>query len=81
MDRPEEGNSDERWVVIVGFLLIFTPALALVVLLVLLDAFRGLAAGGLSWIELVELYLAEVVVFAVFSYLLYRIGIRGVRRL
>jgi hypothetical protein len=47
---------------------------------VALTATRSVAIGRLTPVEAVELYLIEVVAFALFSYLLYRLTLYSVRR-
>ena len=58
-------------IVIVGFVLLITPALLLSVTLVLLMIGRTAVLSGLSIARLVELYVVKVVLFAVFAAFLY----------
>jgi uncharacterized BrkB/YihY/UPF0761 family membrane protein len=61
--------------VVALFLVILLPALVLAVTLAFLQFAQAVAIGELSALELVELYLIEMVVFGVAAYLLYRLAI------
>jgi hypothetical protein len=65
---------------VVGVLLVTMPALTLVAAYAVLAATRSALIEGLTPVEVVELYLVELVMFAVFGYLLYRLTLFGVRR-
>jgi hypothetical protein len=65
---------------VTGLLVVILPALTLLVAYVALTATRSVAIGRLTLVEAVELYLIEVVAFALFSYLLYRLTLYSVRR-
>lgn len=53
-------------------LILFTPIVILVITLGFLQIAEGLVPGELSALELLELYVIELVVFAVTAYVLYR---------
>jgi hypothetical protein len=77
----EEGTFPDRfWLLVTGLLVVTLPALTLTVAYVALTATRSVAVGQLTATEAVELYLIEVVAFAAFSYLLYRLTLYTVRR-
>jgi hypothetical protein len=61
-------------------LLVTMPALTLVAAYAVLAATRSALLEGLTPVEVVELYLVELAMFAVFGYLLYRLVLFGVRR-
>jgi hypothetical protein len=65
---------------VVGVLLVTMPALTLVAAYAVLAATRSALLEGLTPVEVVELYLVELAMFAVFGYLLYRLVLFGVRR-
>lgn len=71
---------DRFWMLVTGLLVVTLPALTLLIAYVVLTATRSVAIGQLTVVEAVELYLIEVVVFAVFSYLLYRLTLYTIRR-
>jgi hypothetical protein len=76
----DEPLPDRVWLLVTGVLVVTLPALSLVVAYVALSATRSVALGHLTAVEAVELYLVEVVAFAVFSYLLYRLTLARLRR-
>ena len=65
---------------VTGLLVVTLPALTLLVAYVALTATRSVAVGQLTPTEAAELYLIEVVAFAAFSYLLYRLTLYSARR-
>ncbi len=79
---PADGDSDadglqqlldKGTLAVIGVLLLFAPAVLMVVTLVFLQLVHGLAIGELSPLELVELYLIEVALLAAFAYAIVRI--------
>jgi hypothetical protein len=79
-DGGGAGFPDKFWMLVTGLLVVILPALTLLVAYVALTATRSVAIGRLTPVEAVELYLIEVVAFALFSYLLYRLTLYSVRR-
>jgi hypothetical protein len=79
-DGGGTGFPDRFWMLVTGLLVVILPALTLLVAYVALTATRSVAIGRLTLVEAVELYLIEVVAFALFSYLLYRLTLYSVRR-
>lgn len=71
---------DRARVALVGVLVLLTPAVAIVVVYAVARATQAASLAELTPLQLVELYLLELGVFAVFAYLLYRVTLRGVRR-
>jgi membrane protein implicated in regulation of membrane protease activity len=67
MERPK--------LILVGLVVLLLPALFLAFVLAFLQFTEALVAAELSTLELVELYVIELVVFAVAIYLLYRVGL------
>jgi hypothetical protein len=65
---------------VVGVLLVTMPALTLVAAFAVLTATRSALLDGLTALEVVELYLVELAMFAVFGYVLYRLMLLGARR-
>lgn len=72
--------SDRFWLTVAGLLLVTMPAFTLVVAYAVLRATRSALLEGLTTIEVLELYLVEVAMFAVFGYLLYRLTLRTIRQ-
>jgi len=66
--------------VVVGVLLLFVPALILVATLGFLLVAEGLVLGELSLLELVELYVIELLLLAAVAYALYRLLGRSIRQ-
>lgn len=60
-------------ILVIGIMLLFTPVFILVVTLGFLVVAHGLVLGELSTIELVELYLLELLLLGGFALLLYRV--------
>ena len=79
-DATAAGFPDRFWVLVTGLLVVTLPALTLLVAYVALTATRSVAVGQLTPTEAAELYLIEVVAFAAFSYLLYRLTLYSARR-
>ncbi len=79
-DVMTAGFPDRFWMLVTGLLVVTLPALTLLVAYVALTATRSVAVGQLTLVEAVELYLIEVVAFAAFSYLLYRLTLYSARR-
>jgi hypothetical protein len=75
-----EGPSDRFWLTVAGLLLVTMPAFTLVVAYAVLRATRSALLEGLTVVEVVELYLVETAMFAVFGYLLYRLTLLTIRR-
>ncbi|WP_267643547.1 hypothetical protein [Haloarchaeobius amylolyticus] len=69
-ERPLENR---LWLVVAGILLVTMPALTLLLLFVILSVTRSALLDELTLLEVAEIYLVEFVMFAVFSYLLYRL--------
>lgn len=76
----ERAFPDRFWVLVTGLLVVTLPVLTLLVAYVALTATRSVAIGRLTVTEAVELYLIEVMAFAAFSYLLYRLTLYSARR-
>lgn len=69
-----EATDDRRiWLAVTGILLVTMPALTLFVAYAVLSATRSVLLEQITLVEAVELYLVELLAFAVFSYLLYRL--------
>jgi TRAP-type mannitol/chloroaromatic compound transport system permease small subunit len=66
--------------VVVGVLLLLVPALILVATLGFLLVAEGLVLGELSLLELLELYVIELLLIAAIAYALYRLLGRSIRR-
>jgi TRAP-type mannitol/chloroaromatic compound transport system permease small subunit len=66
--------------VVVGVLLLLVPALILVATLGFLLVAEGLVIGELSLLELLELYVIELLLIAAIAYALYRLLGRSIRR-
>ncbi|MHB9285435.1 hypothetical protein ACKVMT_00160 [Halobacteriales archaeon Cl-PHB] len=76
VDDPDEGVQellDKGALVIIGALLLFAPALLIVVTMGFLQLIHGMALSDLTPLELVELYLIEMALLAAFAYAVYRI--------
>lgn len=67
------GVVDRATLLAVGLLILFTPVVLLSITLGFLIVAEGLVFGELSYIEVLELYLIELALFAGFGYLLYRL--------
>jgi hypothetical protein len=81
--EPTEGRTgrpDRFWLLVIGLLVVTMPALVLVVAYAVLLATRSVLVGQISPVEAAELYVIEVVAFALFSYLLYRLTLYSIRR-
>lgn len=63
----------EVWLILTGVLLVTMPALTLIVAYVALRLTRSVLLDRLTMVEVVELYLVELVMFSVFTYVLYRL--------
>jgi hypothetical protein len=79
-DASSQGGFDRIQPILVGLLLVVTPALTLLVAYAVLSATRSVALAEVTLVEAVELYLVELAMFAVFAYLLYRLALIGTRR-
>jgi hypothetical protein len=66
--------------VLVGLLVVTTPVVALVAAYAAVATTQAVAVDRLTAVEVAELYLLELVVFAAFAFLLYRITLAGVSR-
>jgi hypothetical protein len=66
------GLERHRKILVLG-LLLFTPAVLLALTVAFLFVAQSIVLADLSTVELVELYLIELVVFTAFAYLLYRV--------
>ncbi|MEF8819898.1 MAG: hypothetical protein V5A31_05895 [Haloferacaceae archaeon] len=75
-----ERHTDRLWLMLAGLLLVTMPAFTLVIAYAVLRATRSALLDGLTAVEVVELYLVETVMFAVFGYLLYRLTLRTIRK-
>ena len=75
-DRPLRRTK----LVVVGVLLLLVPALILVATLGFLLVAEGLVLGELSLLELLELYVIELLLIAAIAYALYRLLGRSIRR-
>ncbi|WP_211226033.1 hypothetical protein [Haloplanus natans] len=75
-DRPRRRTK----LVVVGVLLLLVPALILVATLGFLLVAEGLVLGELSLLELLELYVIELLLIAAIAYALYRLLGRSIRR-
>lgn len=79
--QSDPGRAPGRlWLFVVGVLLVTMPAITLVVAYAALTVTRSVALERLTPVEAVELYLVELAMFALFSYLLYRLTGYAVRR-
>jgi hypothetical protein len=79
--RPAtDTTSDRFWLTVAGLLLVTMPAFTLVVAYAVLRATRSALLEGLTAVEVVELYVVETAMFALFGYLLYRLTLRTIRR-
>jgi hypothetical protein len=65
---------------VVGVLLVTTPAVTLVVAYGVLLATRSALLAELTLVEAIELYLIELGAFVLFAFLLYRLTLAGARR-
>ncbi|MCT9097949.1 hypothetical protein [Haloarchaeobius sp. HME9146] len=68
------------WLLLAGILLVTMPAFTLLVLFAILSVTRSALLDELTLLEIAEVYLVEFVMFAVFSYLLYRLLMYSVER-
>ncbi len=75
-----ERHTDRVWFTVAGLLLVTMPAFTLVVAYAVLRATRSALLDGLTAVEMIELYLVETAMFAVFGYVLYRLTLRTIRR-
>lgn len=75
-----KGRIDRFWLTVAGLLLVTMPAFTLVAAYAVLRATRSALLEGLTAVEVVELYIVETVMFAVFGYLLYRLTLLAIRR-
>lgn len=76
----ENGLSDRIWLLLTALLVVTVPALTLALAYTLLATTQSALANQFTPIEILELYLAEVVGFVVFGYLLYRLMRYGLDR-
>ncbi|WP_411968718.1 hypothetical protein [Haloferax sp. YSSS75] len=73
MERTQP--KDERlWILAFGLTLVMMPAVTLVLAFAVLSATQSAIVDQLTPVELVELYVVELVAFALFGYILYRIA-------
>ena len=80
MEPDDAARLDRIWFFAAGLLVLLTPAITLVVIFAVLVATQAVAAGEITLVQAVELYLVEVGAFAVFGYLLYRLFLYAVQR-
>ncbi|GAA0238940.1 hypothetical protein ACFFQF_28805 [Haladaptatus pallidirubidus] len=66
--------------VIIGLLVLFIPVILLVIMVGFLSLAQGIVLAELSVVEIIELYLLEVLVFASFAYLLYRLLLTAIEK-
>jgi uncharacterized membrane protein len=76
----EKRLSERLWLLLTALLVITVPALTLVLAYAVLLATRSALANQFTPVEILELYLVEVVAFALFGYLLYRLLRYGLDR-
>jgi hypothetical protein len=79
-DATAETTVDRVRLMIAGILLVTVPAFTLVVAYAVLRATRSALLDGLTAVEVVELYLVETAMFALFGYLLYRLTLVSIKR-
>ncbi|MFC7137607.1 hypothetical protein [Halobaculum litoreum] len=70
---PPTERTERFWLIATGLLLVTMPAFTLVVAYAVLLATQSVLVGNITTVELVELYLIELLAFALFGYLLYRL--------
>ena len=70
----------DRVLIVTGLLLILAPAVTLVVVYAVLLATRTVVVGQITLLQAVELYVVELLAFALFGYLLYRLTLFAVVR-
>ena len=70
-DQP---RTDRLWVLAFGLVLVTMPAVTLILAFAVLSATQSAIVDQLTPLELVELYVVELVAFAAFSFVLYRIA-------
>lgn len=80
MGDTTDRDVERRWLLVTGVLLVTMPALTLFLAYAVLTATRSVVLEQLTLVEAAELYLVELVAFAVFSYLLYRFTNYSLRR-
>jgi hypothetical protein len=76
LDDPDEDVQallDKGTLVVIGALLLFAPALLIVVTVGFLQLVHEVAITDLTPLELVELYLIEMALLAAFAYVIYRV--------
>lgn len=76
------GSSDSRDRLVllgIGLLVLLGPVVIIVLTLGALVLFGALAVGDVTFVELVELYLLELVLFVGFSYGVYRLSLWLIR--
>jgi hypothetical protein len=78
LSAKSRGLLDRSKLVVISILLVFTPVVLLVITLGFLVTAQGLDPAEISVLELIELYLIELALFAAFGYLLYRLLIHSV---
>lgn len=71
---------DRFWLVVAGLLLVTMPAVTLAVAYTVLWVTRSALVEQVTPLELLELYVVELVAFTAFSYLLYRLTRHAIQR-
>lgn len=78
MSSGDRSNKIVEWAI--GFIVFLAPLVILIFTLTFLAYTGDLVRGRVTVLELLELYIFELVLFATFAYALYRLTLRLVER-